>query len=273
MAELVASLAGLRSEFNAVAPERDKGSDGWISDSNHSPSSDHTPDEDSNVLRDHDADSKNEVHAVDIDSTGPWPAGVSFKSLVMKVIEGEKAKWLDPDDMCRLNYVIFDRKIYDKDDDFEPRDYAGSDPHTGHAHFSARYETAAENDTRPWGVREMGEDMAEVRLPEKGDTGQGVREWQFRLNDLGYSCGTDGTYDDKMEKAVNAYRAAYGEGPDSKISGWTAWHMRRTEARKYAGQDGAPGAPGAPGEDGVLTGTFTITGGTLTAVDQGKGAA
>jgi hypothetical protein len=30
--------------------------------------------------------------------------------------------------------------------------YNGSDPHTNHAHFSARYETDTEADTRPWGV-------------------------------------------------------------------------------------------------------------------------
>jgi hypothetical protein len=151
---LVPCLVQLRTEFNAIAPNRDKGADGSIGDSNHTSASDHTPDEDSRVLRDHDADTKNEVHALDIDSSGPWPAGRSFKQIVLDVIAGERAKWRDPDDMCRLNYVIFDRKIYDKDSDFQPRDYRGSDPHTNHAHFSARYETRAEADTRPWGVEE-----------------------------------------------------------------------------------------------------------------------
>lgn len=145
-------LLSLRDEFNVISPKRDKGADGTIGDSSHTSTSDHTPDEDSRVLADHDADDKNEVHALDIDSSGPWPAGRSFASIVQDVIAGERAKWLDAKDMCRLNYVIFDRKIYDKDDDFKPRAYAGSDPHTNHAHFSARYETRAENDTRPWGV-------------------------------------------------------------------------------------------------------------------------
>jgi len=159
---LVPCLVALRDEFNTIAPKRDKGADGSIGDSSHTSSSDHTPDEDSNVLRDHDADSKNEVHALDIDSTGPWPDGHSFKSMVLEVIEREKAKWDDPDDVCRLNYVIFDRKIYDKDNDFEPKTYTGSDPHTNHAHFSARYETQAENDTRPWGVvEEFGDTVSE----------------------------------------------------------------------------------------------------------------
>lgn len=149
---LVPCLVNLRAEFNAVSPDRDKGSDGSIGDSNHTSSSDHTPDEDSDVLRDHDADSKNEVHALDIDSTGPWPW--SFETRIKQIIASEKLKWLDPNDKCRLNYVIFNRKIYDKDNDFAPVNYTGSDPHTGHAHFSSRYETACESDQRPWGVKE-----------------------------------------------------------------------------------------------------------------------
>jgi hypothetical protein len=57
---VVPNLLKLRDEFNLVSPKRDKGSDGTIGDSNHNSSSDHTPDEDSRVLKDHDADNKNE---------------------------------------------------------------------------------------------------------------------------------------------------------------------------------------------------------------------
>lgn len=148
--ELIRCLVALRNEFNILAPGRDKGADGSIGDSAHTSRSDHTPDEDSVYLRDHDADSKNEVHALDIDSTGPWPR--SFGSIVQAIIAGEKAKWLDANDRCRLEYVIFNGKIYSRTRDFEPRDYTGSDPHTNHAHFSGRYLTTTENDTRPWGV-------------------------------------------------------------------------------------------------------------------------
>lgn len=153
---VIPCLLTLRTEFNVISPNRDKGADGTIGDSNHNSSSDHTPDEDSRVLRDHDADSKNEVHALDIDSSGPWP-GVGtqkqrFHAIVMRIIAGEKAKWKSATDKCRLNYVIWDHKIYDKDNDFEPRDYSGASDHTDHAHFSGRYETSCESDTRPFGV-------------------------------------------------------------------------------------------------------------------------
>jgi hypothetical protein len=156
---VIPCLLALRDEFNALNPGRDKGADGTIGDSSHTSSSDHTPDEDSGKLQGKDSDHVNEVHALDIDSTGPW-AGATFHAIVMKVIEWEKKKWLDPNDKCRLNYVIWDHKIYDKDNDFAAATYTGSDPHTNHAHFSARYETSCENDRRPWGVvATFGDDM------------------------------------------------------------------------------------------------------------------
>lgn len=157
---VVPCLLTLRDEFNKVSPKRDKGSDGTIGDSNHNSSSDHTPDEDSRVLRDHDADSKNEVHALDIDSSGPWPdgkrgdiAGSWFDKKIQMIIATEKKRWEDPNDMCRLNYIIWRGYIYDKDNDWKGKVYtATSDKHTNHAHFSSRYETRAESDTRSWGV-------------------------------------------------------------------------------------------------------------------------
>jgi hypothetical protein len=157
---VVPSLKKLLAEFNEVSPNRDKGSDGTIGDTSHQSSgtSDHLPDEDYSALRDKDADKINEVHALDIDSTGPWPDSGWFDRTVKKLIAEEKRRWLDPNDMCRLHYIIWNRYIYETENDFAARPYTGtSDPHTGHAHFSARYETRAENDTRPWGV--AGEDL------------------------------------------------------------------------------------------------------------------
>jgi hypothetical protein len=156
----VPCLVKMKEQFDRAAPNRDKGADGNIGDSNHTSSSDHTPDEDSDVLRDHDADSKNEVHARDIDSTGPWPDGSGGEEggwldrTVHAIIAEEKRRWLDPNDMCRLNYVIWRGYIYDKDNDFAKVKYNGTNQHFDHAHFSARYETQAENDTRDWPIGE-----------------------------------------------------------------------------------------------------------------------
>lgn len=152
---VIPCLLTLRDEFNAVNPARDKGADGTIGDSAHTSTSDHTPDEQSDALRDHDADSKNEVHALDIDSTGPWPEPGWFAATIEALRGEERRRWLDPTDKCRLKYIIFNRRIASQSSDFAWRDYSGSDPHTNHAHFSGRYETACENDTRPWGVDNM----------------------------------------------------------------------------------------------------------------------
>jgi hypothetical protein len=153
---LVPCLVALRAEFNALSPNRDKGADGSIGDSAHTSSSDHTPDEDSVVLRDHDADSKNEVHALDIDSSGPWPE--SFDTIIKRLVAREKREYESATTVGRLQYVIWNRRIASRSWGWTWRTHAGGDPHTNHAHFSARYTTAQENDTRPWGVE--GDDMA-----------------------------------------------------------------------------------------------------------------
>lgn len=160
---LIPSLVSLRTEFNEVSPNRDTGSDGAIGDSAHTSSSDHTPDEDSDILRDHDADSKNEVHALDIDSSGPWPGGAAwFDRAIKGIVDRERERWLDPHDVCRLEYVIWNKRIASRSiDDFRWREYHGTaDDHTGHAHFSARYLTVAENDTRPWGLAREADTMS-----------------------------------------------------------------------------------------------------------------
>ena len=154
---VVPCLLALRDEFNRVSPGRDKGADGSIGDSSHTSSSDHTPDEDSDVLRDHDADSKNEVHALDIDSSGPWPE--SFDAIIKRLVAREKREYESANTVGRLKYVIWNRRIASRSNGWVWTGYDGSDPHTNHAHFSARYTAAQESDTRPWGVYQE-DDMA-----------------------------------------------------------------------------------------------------------------
>lgn len=154
---LVPCLVALRTEFNVVAPGRRKGADGAIGDASHTSSSDHTPDEDSDILRGRDSDSRNEVHALDIDSSGPWPGGAAWFDAAVKGIVDRHRRGADD----RLQYVIWNRQIANRDvDDWRWRVYTGTnDPHTNHAHFSARYTTAQESDTSPWGLL-GGDDMA-----------------------------------------------------------------------------------------------------------------
>lgn len=152
---VVPCLLVLRDEFNAVNPQRDKGSDGTIGDTSHSSTSDHTPDEDSSALAGKDADHTNEVHALDIDATGPWPGGWSwFDATIKGIATRERADYEHPTIKGRLQYIIWNAKIISRSWGWaEWRPYTGSsDMHTGHAHFSARYDTTAESRTDGWGV-------------------------------------------------------------------------------------------------------------------------
>jgi hypothetical protein len=143
---LVPCLVSLRNEFNLLAPSRDKASDGSIGDTRHgASSSDHNPDETGNTPSE-DADSRNEVHAIDVDDDlrlAGWDMARAVQTIVTRHRTGA-------DD--RLQNVIYNRRIYSRSWGWTARAYTGSNAHTQHAHFSARYTTAQENDTRPWGL-------------------------------------------------------------------------------------------------------------------------
>lgn len=145
---LVPCLVALRDEFNRLAPNRDKASDGSVGDTSHAGnSSDHNPDETGNTPTE-DADSKNEVHAIDVDA-GLRKAGWSMERCVEIIVTRHRQG-----DDDRLQNVIYNRRIWSRSRGWTARPYTGANAHTEHAHFSARYTTAQEADTRPWGLLE-----------------------------------------------------------------------------------------------------------------------
>lgn len=159
---VVPCLLALRDEYNSVSPGRDKGADGTIGDTAHAGggTSDHLPDEDYAALRGKDSDSKNEVHALDIDSSGPWPGGWAwFDAAILEIVERHRTGQDN-----RLQYVIWNHRIASRSvDNWRWRTYTSTtDPHTDHAHFSSRYTTSQERDTSPWGVlaSTMGDDVS-----------------------------------------------------------------------------------------------------------------
>lgn len=156
---LVACLVTLRSEFNALDSGRDKDSDGWIGDEAHQQeTSDHNP------------DGRGRVLAIDIDSTGPWPA--PFGDIVESV-RGDS----------RLEYVIWDRRIASRSHGWTWRAYDGRDPHTGHAHFSARHDHTGNTSTAPWGVeREFSMELTDEQMNDLADR-VAARVWAFQLED------------------------------------------------------------------------------------------
>lgn len=148
---LVPCLVQLRAEFNAIAPRRDKRSDGWIGDPAHAGrSSDHNPDETGNVpIRD--ADKINEVHGLDVDADLNVP-GLTMWMVVARLVARCRAGSEN-----RLRYIIWDRRIWSASAGWttagEP--YDGDNPHTEHAHFSASYEPAREASKASWHLQEV----------------------------------------------------------------------------------------------------------------------
>lgn len=145
---VVPCLLTLRAEFDRLAPDRDKGADGTVGDLAHQQeSSDHNPDETGSTPY-KDADTINEVHALDIDSTGPWPAGRDIDTCV-EIIRLRHLRGHDN----RLQNIIWRGRVASRSWGWTWQDRAGIG-HFDHAHFSAVYTSAQESDTRTWGLIE-----------------------------------------------------------------------------------------------------------------------
>ncbi|BCJ42072.1 hypothetical protein GCM10010168_65510 [Actinoplanes ianthinogenes] len=145
---LVPCLVTLRSEFDALAPARDRSSDGSIGDAAHARTpSDHNPDETGSTPYE-DADYRNEVHAIDVDDDLHKPGWTMQRALEIIITRHRDGR----DD--RLQNVIYNRTIWSRSWGWTARSYTGNSPHTEHAHFSARYTTVQESDTSPWGLLE-----------------------------------------------------------------------------------------------------------------------
>lgn len=148
-ATLIPCLVRLRTEFNQIAPERDKASDGWIGDATHqAETSDHNDDETGSVPI-HDADSKHEVHAIDVDNN------LRESDLTMEKVVQFLLGRCRSDAENRLRYIIYNRRIWSASSDWVQKTYTGVSPHTEHAHFSASYTTALEASTASWHLEDI----------------------------------------------------------------------------------------------------------------------
>lgn len=147
--ELVPCLGQLRTELNRIAPNRDKTTDGTIGNAAHQLHvSDHNDDEVGKVpIRD--ADSKHEVHAIDLDTDLREP------NLTMEMVVQHVVARCRSGAEKRLRYVIYNRRIWEASNGWKQRAYTGDSPHNEHAHFSASYETKLEASTVSWGLEDI----------------------------------------------------------------------------------------------------------------------
>jgi hypothetical protein len=151
--ELVPSLVTLRNEFNTIAPNRDKASDGSIGDFAHSQStSDHNIDDgpDQGSTSDEDSDSKPEVHATDVDDDLKEP--FTMEDCIQFIIGECRKDNSVGKDKGRLKNVIYNRRIWAASSGWVQKPYSGSNPHDKHAHFSAEYDNQFSQDKSPWGL-------------------------------------------------------------------------------------------------------------------------
>jgi len=146
---LVACLKQLFAEFNQIAPSRDHASDGSIGDTAHQQEvSDHNPDETGSVPI-HDADHVNEVHAIDVDIDLREP-GLTMETVVQFLL----ARCRNGSEK-RLRYIIYNRRIWEADNNWKQATYTGTSAHTEHAHFSASYDSNREASTASWHLEDI----------------------------------------------------------------------------------------------------------------------
>jgi hypothetical protein len=148
---LIPCLVRLRTEFDVIAPARDRKSDGSMGDTAHAGAgtSDHLPDEDFAKLRAKDPDRTNEVHAIDVDDD-LRTAGLSMETVVQFLVGRCRAGTEQ-----RLRYIIHNRRIWEASNGWRQRAYTGENAHTEHAHFSASYESAHEMSTASWHLEDL----------------------------------------------------------------------------------------------------------------------
>ncbi|WP_430789611.1 hypothetical protein [Actinoplanes sp. G11-F43] len=179
---LVPCLVQLRTELNRLAPERDRTSDGTIGDTAHqSRVSDHNDDEVGRVpIRD--ADSKHEVHAVDLDVDLREP------NLTMEMVVQHVVRRCRSGAERRLRYVIYNRRIWEASSGWRQRAYGGDNAHTQHAHFSSSYETKLEASTASWHLEDIPVALTDADKKwlaaqiDKAATNAAERVWKTKWN-------------------------------------------------------------------------------------------
>ena len=111
----------LREQVDKRWPRRDKASDGWVADDNHTSASDHFPDPDTGVVR-----------AIDLDRDLSKTDGKAMERMV-----GQLRRYCrDRQDADRVSYIIFDGLIASNTYGWVWRPYSGENPHDKHCHIS-----------------------------------------------------------------------------------------------------------------------------------------
>ena len=216
---LAKSIDRLKDEIEAAYP----GTTVWtIGDEDHQSSwSDHNPNECCDV-----------VCAADVKGN----AGLDLPAFVRHLITKPHPN---------LRYVIFNRKIYQRKNDFAPEDYNGRNAHADHVHVSAgngpdgRSTTNYDNGSTSWRIASIDDSAPPPAKPSKpstgnklgdkmptiqrGNKGSRVRMLQGLLIAWGYNLSVDGVFGPKTDAAVRSFQSKYAKPVDG-IVGKLTWN-------------------------------------------------
>lgn len=228
---LTPALSRLRADFDAIAPGRDHSSDGWIGDYAHQQgTSGHNPDDTAGSKSEYsDSDNIPEVRALDVDVD--LNNGLTMETCVQHILKS-------PNDLKRLKYIIYNRRIWTKSSGWRQAPYSGPNPHDHHAHYSG--DPAYDNDTSPWSILDLLNGAA--MFVSYGQRGPFVEYLQLKLKNLrgvipGADPGTvDGVYGDGTKRAVAAFEKYCGVTADgSQFSPKTATRLDAVWAKMWTG--------------------------------------
>jgi hypothetical protein len=206
------SLDRLLAEVNALAPDRDRSSDGSIGDARHAnhPSG-HNPDE-SGHPEDVDTDHRNEVRARDFDTDLNRP-GITMEMVAQYLVQRSRTGRI-----TWIKYIIFDRRIWSASDGWVTRAYAGGNPHREHMHVSSKPDAVSESDTRPMRLVSSLRELAYGRVDRlavrrlTGSTKAGATFYTRGIVTVGWSTSTASSFIRGFDVLVDGRRAASVRG-------------------------------------------------------------
>lgn len=209
------ALDTLLAQINALAPNRDKSSDGGIGNAEHSArESDHNPNDDGVVCA--------------RDFTNDPPHGIVSEELA----EALRAS-RDP----RIKYIISNRKIAASypvggNAAWEWRPYSGANPHNHHCHISVLGDKVHYDDTKPWAFTLKPIADAPPIAPthptlrngaKDADENGPVHKLQNLLNGHGATLKADGDFGTKTSDAVVAFQKSHGGLVVEPVVGIYTW--------------------------------------------------
>lgn len=208
---LAKSLDVLRSQVNALVPNRSKMDDGTIGDESHSQrESDHNP------------DSHGVVTAMDLThDPGRGLDSYVFADELLRAKDG------------RIKYVISNRRIASgagqEHEAWVWRHYDGASPHDEHVHISVKDDAAHADAVTPWALELPTPLKAWASQPPKQDLPRlslgahntDVQTLQGLLNANGARLLVDGEFGPLTDAAVRSFQGVVGLATDGVVGGYT----------------------------------------------------